>query len=532
MIYTNLQKKVISFSPKGLAQEESDFAFFQRFYADDRRIAAATQILEQLKLLTLYEISRLKSQNLKGKKKIKILEQVILAHGPDTVSSLIQTQYHGQTDLLRLTNVIARNIRLRTALRKEPAVLQRVLSQIGVGTTTGEVTIEEHTAFGRVNFNLFVLVDEQPYFAKYVDPLGKEFFPRYAPKDTIQIYILVETIFRLLMGPQHVPETLYPTIASLKPAALESPQLSEDKAIAQRIIVQRDMRPSHVVWAGFEAAGIKETVAISSYAGLLAKLHGSSLGFYGQLSEDVKESATRKRVRQLLNEKQDQLRLKDPQSYEAWFLGEETDGKWTNWINRVIQPVFRKHQSGQETVALKERFWDFDLSELEALWTQTAAESISMIPRLGCLGHYDFTPYNQFLARDSQGEPVVFDFDYLAFTEPFYGVGHSLYSLNRFLHLKDKDSIDLEEAWKSIRHYLTEYKTQFMAQAAPFLQGLTLEPGETIDRIIDQGLSRAMRIAGFMTLFLHPQDTTGKNEAKFIAPYRELCHRLIAGKLS
>ncbi len=268
--------------------------------------------------------------------------------------------------------------------------------------------------------------------------------------------------------------------------------------------------------------------AIKLYARSTAQLHGSSLGMFEKIDLDLDESEARRKARLLLRENKELIRRN---------INTSEYGKWL----RDYSWITRKFKQRLENFPRNSMAYEVDRAlsgGLRHIWKDTTNQSVEVINYLlGCLGHFDITPYNQFISFDSSGKAVrsiLYDFDYLGFHEPFHECGHALYSMNNFLNLKGKHTLNLNSALDMLKLFFTEYKEAFIGAAGEDLKKACKLASEPQDKLLRDGLVRASRFAGFITLAILNREKylEGKDDKPFIKPLTQLCEILIDGAIA
>ncbi len=505
-------------------EQQSSYDFCKNFFLDEKRRDSVVDDLDKYDVFSKKDIGKMKDRSVTEKYKFKMIEAKLNSCITDgSIQSL--SKENSREEILRLTHIIKKCSSLRSHLSNNESV-SKILERSGV-ELSGNVEIEEFKGYGRANFHLYAHSGEHSYFMRYQDPLGKEFFLKFSPCRAVYTFILTENLLKNLMGEDSIISSQYPSLETASRNHIGYNEINDIERILQRIIIQKDIRDETIVWADFKDKDIDVETAIKHYSGLAAKLHGNTIGFFKNLEPQHNDDDKRGYARKLLRYNQKLMRTNSQEDYKEFLL------KYS-WITRKFMQTISHLEDNSMAKEIDNSLKD--IGGLKTIWDHSTNQSIDMMPHLGCLGHFDITPYNQFIHLDKEGKPdgsILYDFDYLSFHEPFYECGHALYSMNNYLNLKDRQALDEYTAKENARLFLDNYRTKFIEYGGEHLDNIMERSNLDKDQVMKEGLTRASRFTGFIILSILNRNKyiSGKTEEEFVTPLTGLCKSLIEGSL-
>ena len=356
-----------------------------------------------------------------------------------------------------------------------PDLWRTVFSRLSI--PLNEPVSVEYLKQGRCNYTYRICGGDQAYVIRYHDPIGKEFLQRHDPVRAVEIYGAVEELMRLCLGRDGVVSTLSSTMYQTEATGGDIADV-----VASRSLIQRDYSDEYfaLIDYGKQQPEVQIETVIKLYARPLALLHSRSRNIYRRERSPLDGdhlAHTFRRYRHF-------LRFVSPAQYGHWLNG-------PNWISRRVLSGLKGTGNHPDTWSTLLDQLGMQRSQFEQqchnLWTRSAQAMACM----GSLVHLDHNPRNCFVDRSTRTRIMIFDFDYVAITDPAYELGLSIYSLVKVI-ITDKRRYSAEQILAHIELYLSCYEEYSALDSEALRIGIPELPPEGRNEL----LTRARSFAG------------------------------------
>ena len=294
---------------------------------------------------------------------------------------------------------------------------------------------------GRCNYTYRIRGGDRAYVIRYHDPIGREFLQRHDPVLAVQIYGAVEELMRICLGRDGVVSTLSSTVNQKTADEIAD-------VVASRSLIQHDYSDDYfaLIDYGKQYPEVQIDTVIKLYARPLALLHSRSRNLYRRErspSDGDHLAHTLRRYRHF-------LRFASPAQYDRWLNG-------PNWISRRVLSGLKGTGDHHETWSTLLHQLGVQRIQFEDQCRNLWARSAQAMACIGSLVHLDHNPRNCFVDRSTRTRIMIFDFDYVAITDPAYELGLSIYSLVKVI-VTDKHRYSTAQILAHIELYLSYYE--------------------------------------------------------------------------
>lgn len=389
--------------------------FCRALLSDQQRLDEVSAALDKRGLLDGQLKADLSSGLLSAPEQFKRIAGAVEKH----LATLIGDTTRVDDDLVRLVKVVERSARLDRMVRNEE-VLRTLFGKARL-PLTGPLRLAKTPVTGRANVSFLVHTDNERYFLKYHAPLGSEFFQRHAPGKAVFTSVLCNRLHAALLGDERVIEILYPSLESASDRRSGNEPSGDLEFLSDAILIQPDVSEACVELVRYHELDLSVQQAAVVLARALGQRHGLSHGIAARYRDEVR----RDEVLRLLDAAGEDIRFPSSLSYEAWIA-------CRHWIRKPFDTMLQYASMGRRALFSHVQAvlagGGFDLS---VLYHELCCRSVERFDEHAVLGHLDLTMKNVFVSRASPSEYKLFDFDYVAFVEPAYERGNSLYTVLR-----------------------------------------------------------------------------------------------------